>query len=95
MNALDNGIPANMVGLIYTSNYIQHLVQVSVRKKFCYFVSVLRWKRLNKKKKIIKIQIILMRTCLISYYHYAKELLEKSLMENFIFMQWWHIIFKL
>ena len=31
MNALDNGIPASTVELIYTSNYVQHLVQVFVR----------------------------------------------------------------
>ena len=67
-------------------------------------------KALKQEKNVIKIQIIPIRTCPISYYHYAKEwsfpsgispvnvcdqirsflriwshLLEKSLMENFIF----------
>ena len=34
MNALDNGMPANTVGLFYSSNYVQHLVQVFVSKSF-------------------------------------------------------------
>lgn len=34
MEALDNGMQASSVGLIYTSNYVQKLVQVSLEKGF-------------------------------------------------------------
>ena len=34
MNALDNGIQASTVKLIYTSSYVQHLVQISCEESF-------------------------------------------------------------
>ena len=73
MNALDNGILASTVGLIYTFQ-LSSAPCTSFRDKnvllFCLNTSL---KALKQEKNIIKIQIILIRTCLISYYHYAKE----------------------
>ena len=50
MNALDNGIPASTVGLIYTSNYVQHLHKFSWEKKvllFCLNISLKALKQEN------------------------------------------------
>lgn len=60
------------MGLIFTSIYVQHFVQVGFREKkvarFCLKPENTSLKALKQEKKDEKIQIILTRNCLISYY---------------------------
>ena len=70
MHALNNGMQASTVELIYTSNYVQHLLQLLVRKKFLSQTGECLAESVKKRKKgKYKIQIILKRSYLISYYN--------------------------
>ena len=70
MNALDNGMQASTVKLIYTANYVRHLVQILYEKSFAvlsqtgkYFAESVKTKKKKDKKKTQ----ILIWACLISY----------------------------
>ena len=59
MNALDNGMQASTVKLIYTTNYVRHLVQISYEKSFAdlsqtgkHFAESVKTNNNNNKKKI-------------------------------------------
>ena len=65
MNALDNGMQACTVKLIYTTSYVRHLVQILYEKSFAvlsqtgkYFAECVKTKKKDQ---------ILIWTCLISY----------------------------
>ena len=69
MNALDNGMQASTVKLIYTANYVRHLVQILYEKSFGvlsqtgkYFAESVK----TKKKKDKKTQILIW-ACLTSF----------------------------
>ena len=69
MNALDNGMQASTLKLIYTANYVRHLVQILYEKSFAvlsqtgkYFAESVKTKKKDKKKTQI-----LIWACLISY----------------------------
>ena len=74
MNALDNGIAASTVGPIYTFQLCLARC-TSFREKnvslFCLNTSL---KALKQELNVIKIQVIPIRTCPISYYHYPKRM---------------------
>ena len=72
-NALDNEISASTVGLIYTFQLCLAPCTSFRDKKVLLFRLNISLKALKQEKKIIKVQAILIRTCLISYYHYAKD----------------------
>ena len=70
MNALDNGMQASTLKLIYTPNYVRHLVQILYEKSFAvlsltgkYFAESVKTKNKKDKKKTQT----LMWACLISY----------------------------
>ena len=70
MNALDNGMQASTVKLIYTSNYVRQIVQISCEKCSAVLSQTGKYftESVNSRKKKDKNKIkILIRTCLISY----------------------------
>ena len=70
MEDLDNEMQTSSMGLIFTSIYVQHFVQVSFGEKnvarFCLKPENTSLKALKQEKKDEKIQIILTRNCFIS-----------------------------
>ena len=69
MSTLDNGMQASTVKLIYTSNYVRHLVQILCEKNFVVLSQTGKYllKAFKQEKDKNKMQI-LTRTCLFSYY---------------------------
>ena len=59
MNALDNGMQASTLKLIYTANYVRHLVQILYEKSFSvlsqtgkYFAESVKTKKKKIKRKL-------------------------------------------
>ena len=68
MKALDNGMQASTVGAIYTSKYSAPCTSFCGKKVFLFCLNTLLKALTKEKKDKNKIQIILIRTCLIFYY---------------------------